>query len=1709
MSDLDFLNYPRPDNIRLEDNNKPLRFQIVDFFVPENDRSRRELNRIPEKREEIDYKEDPPEYTVRLFGSTLEGYSVCSEITGYKPYFYIKVPDTIIKNIKKSNNKNGLKALSQDFKNYLLFESYTNRYNKKTKIISNYYRNHLVSVRTEIKKEFMGFTNNEDFYFLKIKVKSQKLFNTLKYFFNDPPEEFFERWGNEIFRLYESNIDPMLRFIHDKNILPCGWVEIPAKMYSILANSCDDDSYCRTTFTVEADQNYLKPLSVNSTAPITIVSFDIECTSSHGDFPVAIKDYGKLAKDLITISKNIRYTKEELIKWIMDAYSKEVVITGDCKIHQLYTINKVSLEQVERKLRYIMDDIISLMKETSNITYDDEENEESPVDKKKDIYYETVIKNKLTWKNKDSKLPYLPKLQGDAIIQIGTTVHKYGSDEIIYKNIISLNSCSKIPGVEVQHYKTEAEVLKAWKNLIIMLDPDILMGYNIFGFDMPYIWERSQELDIEDYGIGFGRYGERECVLYEQNLSSAALGDNILRYFDLDGVVLVDMYKVMQRTPLDSYKLDFVAQLYLGDKKDDLKPYEIFERFKGNADDRKVIAEYCIQDCALVNRLFHKLKVLENNNAMGNVCLVPLSYLFMRGQGVKIFSLVAQFCKNENHAIPVLRNYGDEEIVEDESGYEGAIVLNPMEGMYLEDAITVLDYSSLYPSSMIERNLSHDCYVNNPKYDNIPGVNYVTVTYDIYEGVGDKKTKVAENKSKFVQLPNNEKGIIPRILMKLLTQRKNTRKKMEYETITLKDGNKFSGLITKKDNGENVITDFDLKESWSFKDEDIVSREETYNNFEKDVFDALQLAYKVTANSLYGQIGSRVSPIYLKDIAACTTATGRERIMMAKEYVEKNYDATVIYGDSVMPYTPITLKRNNKIIITTFEEIEGDWKSYEEFKPFDTNRTDKEQINPIDMEVWTPNGWSKIKRIIKHKTTKKIYRVLTHTGLVDVTEDHSLLDINGEKIKPNECTVGTELLHSQPDIKTVIDYNNLEQAYIYGIFVGDGSCGCYNYEYGNKYSWAINNKDINLLEKCKNILEKLEGIPFKILNTIESSNVYKLCPSKGGYYSIKRLVSKYRNKCYIGKNKVVPQEILNNDKENILESFRKGLFDSDGNRKENSSKGCLRIDTKNQLTAQTYVILLQRLGYNISINTRKDKPNIYRITYTLSKQRKSPNKIKKIELLHENYYGYVYDIETEEGIFHGGIGNLILKNTDSIFIKFNHHNGNGTPIKGRETLALGIKAGQRASDDINKILPPPQNLEYEKTFFPFIIFSKKRYVGLLYEDDPNKKPKQKSMGIVLKRRDNAPIVKKIYGGIIDILLNKYDLNASVEFLQNELQKLINGEYPLEDLIITKTLKGNYKDRTKIAHCVLADRMGERDPGNKPQINDRIPYVYIKTEGEVKLQGDRIEFPEYIIDNNITPDYQFYITNQLMKPICQIFALCVEKLPNYPYGEDHWERWNEELKDNAIYSSSELKRKNRISALKEQEVENLLFSQFIDKKKRNTNLPSLKTKSTKKKQIVEHEISEDAPKLVQEIFDIKADKITKEKASYCVDIKLYVNNEIVYTKIFKKPKSTKGIVLNKNEFITQSMVVAIKEISKNKEYVSMIENKGLYLGVNKTYKNYLSKAIDALNNNTDMPFEEELKKAEEELDTEKLKELHIIQHTSILPGYLSNIKYKYI
>ena len=192
-------------------------------------------------------------------------------------------------------------------------------------------------------------------------------------------------------------------------------------------------------------------------------------------------------------------------------------------------------------------------------------------------------------------------------------------------------------------------------------------------------------------------------------------------------------------------------------------------------------------------------------------------------------------------------------------------------------------------------------------------------------------------------------------------------------------------------------------------------------------------------------------------------------------------------------------------------------------------------------------------------------------------------------------------------------------------------------------------------------------------------------------------------------------------------------------------------------------------------------------------------------------------------------------------------------------------------------LPFPHDLEYEKTYWPFLILTKKRYVGNKYEFNPDKY-KQDCMGIVLKRRDNAPIVKEVCGGIINCLINDRNPLKARNFTQVCLDKMFANEYGIKYFLTSKTLKSkeSYKEWQRIAHVVLAERIGLRDPGNKPQSGDRIQYAAIEIENETKdtLQGDKIETPEFIKQNSLKLDYLFYTTNQIMKPALQFLELAV-------------------------------------------------------------------------------------------------------------------------------------------------------------------------------------------------------------------------------------------
>ena len=1392
------------------DPSKPLEFQCIDWLATneyiktENPKPKSKFKYITK------YK-----HVIKLFGITEDGASVCVHINNFNPYFYIKVNDD-------SNELSKSKIIS------CIKNSVDDKVGKD-----------LISYEFVDKKEFYGFTNNKLFRFIKLVFNNSYSMNK----FVISIKEGINVNGNKIFfKLYESNITPFIRYIHSKNVQACGWVTLKPYTYEI-----NDLKKTTCMIDVDIDQDDLIFKEKNEVSPLLIASFDIECSSSHGDFPLPNKNYKKLAFELYDIYKNkckskkfIGLSKEKKIEMfsdlIIDAFNHEgtdispVYVKEEEDLPDEYTIEKVSdriynilIRQESYKImaldllrNYIVAkikfidankkiykehltaliedgfcntstaksnnmmssiytktnnkpskyDIENVSTKCNNIIFnnikkmmDELKKEDEYSDKSKDFILDLVTKliysyyicenmttpekiDKICSKYKfnkkfgeliiskislcinslysilNDKFPEIdttrdtyckrltekmdwsfPAIEGDKVIQIGTTVRKFGESDCFIRHIITLGTCNKIDNAVVEAYDNERDVLLAWTRFIQKLDPDIITGYNIFGFDFSFMWNRAEELKCVDEFSKLGRVNVidrkndtatiKSSRLEVKKLVSSALGDNILKYISMEGRIVMDLLKVVQKDfNLVSYKLDYVSEYFINDKitsingnklkvkgvdtllngnfitisygndnkyknkkfkitnidgdtitlndsvdsslleqkpkwtlaKDDVSPKDIFRLQDGSADDRKTIAVYCIQDCELCNNLIDKLKIITNNIGMANVCLVPLSYLFLRGQGVKIFSLVSKECSEYNTLIPEIKceqeettldskavNSNNEEMFEygedenympkdNDGGYEGAIVLKPQPGIYLEEPITVLDYASLYPSSMISENLSHDSiilednddtrkYLGDDGIEELKNIGYgvVDVTHDVYKWINPKikskgKEKVGTKTCRFVQPSDGSKSIIPTILRKLLKARKDTRKKIKYVTVEYKDENgevkKFSGLIDKKD-GNIVFGEVSVSE------ENVISSKDTYNDFEKSVYDGLQLAFKVTANSLYGQIGARTSPIYLKDIAASTTATGRNLLYLAKDKTKEYFpDADIVYGD-----------------------------------------------------------------------------------------------------------------------------------------------------------------------------------------------------------------------------------------------------------------------------------------------------------------------------------------------------------TDSIFINFNPKDDQGNKLKNREALKKSIEMGCEVEEYIQQFLKPPHKLEYEKTFWPFILFSKKRYIGNKYEFKTGEKDfKQTSMGVVSKRRDNADIVKHVYTGVINILMEERNLELSIKFLQNELEKLLAGKFGMDMLIITKSLRGYYKNPDQIAHKVLADRMGVRDPGNKPSSNDRIPYVYINVKEKVDKQGDRIEHPDFIRENNLNPDYLFYITNQIMKPVVQIYSLDVEKLQGFKHQHGYYENKLKYL----LQSRTEEKALKKIEELRSEDAGDIVFGDILRK-----------------------------------------------------------------------------------------------------------------------------------------------------------------------------------
>ena len=1533
------------------------------------------------------------EYVIKVFGRTLEGSTVSLNIRGFTPYFFLKV----VGNQAKSSVGNNIAYIKQRLDSSLPWWA----------------KKELLSVKEVQRKEYWGFTNNEIRSFLKIQFTTYKAMKATIRLIED------NQLGVRV-KLYESNIEPMLRFLHYKNIQPCGWVTVPKV-------ALRGDTYVLPTHSkIKLSIDYMKvnPYTSYRMAPFVVASFDIECTSSHGDFPQAKKGYKRTAGELVSMIDNysktmspsqVRDAVKEAMLCAFDVNDKYAQDEGHEYVSNIYFKKRPEKEALKQLAYRCVDDIYHITnkrlrlpqfvsndtgnadpvdafkrlfkqpriskassphvpkggkREDVNMTCAGEM--EDPVDEDED----ESITSKLTRYFDDSKDAdgnrIFPAIRGDPVIQIGTTLHRYGDRTIFKRHIVTLGSCDLIEGVVVEECKTERELLCRWIDFMKQEDPDIITGYNILGFDMKYMYDRADELgrQVLDKICSLGRidgypivYNGKKPQLCMKKLQSSALGDNLLISLPMDGRIPIDMMKDVQRNyKLEMYKLDFVASSFIkgnvlrvidestlevdnvtginagnfiylenqkyevervmggvisitsyakmtpemvsekppttwGLAKDDVTPAEIFECQHGTSTDRAKIAKYCVMDCALCNFLMMKLEVMANNIGMCNVCFVPLAFIFMRGQGIKIFSLLAKYCKEENFLIPTINNgvqtimgvdveNMDENIGENDGGYEGAIVLTPEPGVYIDDPVAVLDYSSLYPSSMISENISHDSIVIDPKYDNLPGFTYLNIAYDVTDSSGNKSVQT----DRYVQLPNNEKSVLPRILQALLTQRSSTRKKILFKTLTMKDGAQHTGIYS--DGGAEepagVLTT-ETKETVLIRKKDIADIQDTFDEFQKAILDGLQLAFKVTANSLYGSLGAKNAAVYMKSLAASTTATGRALILKAKDYIENEFGGKVVYGDSVVGDTPTVLRQGGKVRICTFENVVPPTATWTPC----ANVVTKETCELDDTFVLTSDGWVTVHRIIRHKLAphKKIVRVSTRYGSVDVTDDHSLFTLKGDKVSPKDLAIGCEILHIRPDKMmlytkndsstpnstsisiSMSDATSRHQAYVMGFFSNFGSIG--------QDGWQICHLNGIVIKNLETICNAAYGNNFQVSFYEKKGYVLSQYISVG-------LGTAYK-KMFLDENerKVVPSIILNGDAL-IKDAYLKGMCESLAD-----SEGVVRLKLPTKEYAQGIHYIASSIGVYIEFGADDPRditifPDEVALSHITAHSRSkdsfgnwnwSGNGMQAVTAMRESttsYEGYVYDFTTSNHKFIAGTGGIIASNTDSVFCTFNKemYEGDVKTMTPTEKVGQTIALAQKAERGFQKYLKPPHVLEYEKTAYPFVIFAKKRYVYNKYEFDP-KKFKQVSMGIELKRRDNANIVKIVYGGVIDIILNELNIEKSVEFLTTSLRNLVDGKYRLEELIITKALRAEYS--MPPAHKVLADRMRERDPGSAPNINDRIPFAYVIRETDRKKrlaqgQGDRIEHPEYIRKHNLPVDYEFYITNQIMNCCLKLYAL---------------------------------------------------------------------------------------------------------------------------------------------------------------------------------------------------------------------------------------------
>lgn len=507
--------------------------------------------------------------------------------------------------------------------------------------------------------------------------------------------------------------------------------------------------------------------------------------------------------------------------------------------------------------------------------------------------------------------------------------------------------------VNIFMYKTEADLLLGYTDLVKEVNPNIIVGYNILAYDINYLIIRAKQTqcmdEFDQQGFLKNAHAQEKSIKW----SSSAYKNQEFQYLEAEGRLVVDLLPLVQRDfKLDNYKLDTVAKFFIGSSKDDLDLAGILESYKlgmeGVADGATpeayakgakalgVCGKYCIQDSVLVVQLMDKLQTWIGLTEMAKTCNVQMFTLYTAGQQVKVFSQVYRYCMYNNIVVEK-----DGYATKADDHYQGATVIDPIPGVY--DRVISLDFASLYPSLIIGYNIDYSTLVHDwdevgrfKKDDTVPDDDCHVMEWEDHVGCvhdpkivrknaltelinkHELKTKtLREKKSKSLDAWRKKEydekiKALDEEIRPYKEERSHLAKSKPKHTMCAKRNFRFlknevvkgvlptviSGLLDARKKTRNEMKDLEKK----MKEDGISLEEKNALAVLISVLNQRQLSYKVSANSMYGAMGVEKGYLPFMPGAMATTYMGRKSIKLVTEVIPEKYGGKLVYGDTDSNY---------------------------------------------------------------------------------------------------------------------------------------------------------------------------------------------------------------------------------------------------------------------------------------------------------------------------------------------------------------------------------------------------------------------------------------------------------------------------------------------------------------------------------------------------------------------------------------------------------------------------------------------------------------------------------------------------------------------------------------------------------------------------------------------------------------------------------------